>query len=175
MIVFEEKLSDVVNLLPNHIDSESTEFVIKYGWGNLNELNKYITLNAQYPLIWLVDGEDTHNLKKDEVKRNARIVIATRSINVEEMNPFQYDNDFKLTLQPILDNLIKALILSGNSLINQETIKTTRMPNYGIEYRREYQQQTESYTLDIWNAIVLDAEITFTNFTTCLRQDIFNN
>jgi hypothetical protein len=72
-------------------------------------------------------------------------------------------------LQPILNNLITALQRSGISILKVDTIKTNRVVNYGVEFRNA----NEIKTLDIWNAIIFDAEITFTSTTTCLNKIIF--
>jgi hypothetical protein len=108
-------------------------------------------------------------LNEPNVKRNASIVIATKSLMQDELNPFQYNNDFKIILQPILNNLITALQRSGISILKTDTIKTNRVVNYGVEFRNA----NEIKTLDIWNAIIFDAEITFTSTTTCLNKIIF--
>lgn len=172
MIVFEEQLGRLVDVLPAFTDANSDSFAVKYGWGDVNELNKYMYVNGQnvYPLIWLTNSPDTHNLREPNVKRNARIIVATRSLNQDELSPFQYSNDFAVILQPTLNNLIKALKQSGISILNETTIKTERVINYGVEYRKEYQTQGETNTLDVWNVIVFDAEITFTSTTTCLNN-----
>jgi hypothetical protein len=168
MIVFEEQLARLVDVLPPFTDANATTFNIKYSWGDINELNKYMFVNSNqvYPLIWLTAGEDTHNLGEPNVKRNATIVIATKSLMQDELNPFQYENDFKVILQPILDNLIKALQRSGISIFNETTVKTNRVANYGVDFRIA----NEIKTLDVWNAIVFDAEITFTSTSTCLNN-----
>jgi hypothetical protein len=129
----------------------------------------FINSTQIYPLIWLTAGEDTHDLNEPNVKRNASIVIATKSLMQDELNPFQYNNDFKIILQPILNNLITALQRSGISILKVDTIKTNRVVNYGVEFRNA----NEIKTLDIWNAIIFDAEITFTSTTTCLNKIIF--
>jgi hypothetical protein len=168
MIVFEEQLGRLVEILPPFTDANNSDFTIKYGWGDINELNKYMFVNSNqvYPLIWLSAGEDNHNLREPNVKRNATIVIATKSLMQDELNPFQYENDFKVILQPILDNLIIALQRSGISILNEATVKTNRVVNYGVDFRIA----NEIKTLDIWNAIVFDAEITFTSTTTCINN-----
>jgi hypothetical protein len=171
MIVFEEQLGRLISLLPTFTDANSNTFTVKYGWGDINELNKYMFVNSTqiYPLIWLTAGEDTHDLNEPNVKRNASIVIATKSLMQDELNPFQYNNDFKIILQPILNNLITALQRSGISMLKTDTIKTNRVVNYGVDFRIA----NEIKTLDVWNAIVFDAEITFTSTTTCLNKIIF--
>jgi len=172
MIVFEEQLARLVDVLPAFVDAETNSFAVKYGWGDIDELNKYMFINGGsiYPLIWLTNTQDNHNLREPNVKRNARIIIATRSLSQDELSPFQYSNDFAVILQPTLDNLIKALKESGISILDLSTVKTERVINYGVEFRKEYQTQGQTNTIDVWNAIVFDAEITFTSTTTCLNN-----
>lgn len=177
MIVFEEQLGRLVDALPNFVDANADSYKVKYGWGDINELNKYMFVNTGqiYPLVWLTNSQDNHNLREPNVKRNARIIIATRSLNQDELSPFQYSNDFEVILQPTLDNFIIALKQSGISILNLTTVKTERVINYGVEYRKEYQTQGETNTLDVWNAIIVDAEITFSSTTTCLNNINFNS
>ncbi len=170
MIVFEEQLARLVDVLPPFIGADLVEFPINYNWGTIETLNKYLSLSIEktpYPLIWLANGKDTHDLREPSVTRNARIIIATRSLNVDELNPYQYQNDFKVILQPVLDNLLLALKLSGISRYNDVDLEIERVPNYAIN---EITNQ-----IDVWNAIVLDAEITFSGVSTCVKEINFNN
>jgi hypothetical protein len=166
MIIFEEQLARIVDVLPPFIGSDSVEFPINYNWGTIEDLNKYLLLPtdvSKYPLIWLANGQDTHDLREPSVKRNARIIIATRSLNVDELNPYQYQNDFKVILQPIVDNLLNFISISQISRYNKEDVKTERKPNYSVTYRKDNENKTEIGQIDVWNAIILDVEISFFN------------
>jgi len=168
MIVFEEQLGRIIELLPSITDANSNVFPMNYNWGTIEVLNKYLLLpenNSKYPLIWLSTGSDENDLREPSVKRKARIIIATRSLNESELNPFQYENDFKVLLQPIADSLIDALITSNISRINREKIGTERVPNYSVSYKEESQIKQ----IDVWNAIVLDLDITFFNVSQCVK------
>lgn len=164
MIVFEQRLGQLVELLP-----EVVGFTVKYGWGTQDELNKYLALprnESPYPLIWLTIGKDSENLNEPKVTRNAKILIATVSLMQSEMNPFIYATDYQEILIPIANNLIKALQQSGASMITRNEIEREFMPNFSV---RENNGQ-----VDIWNVLVLDAEINFNNITSCLNNINFN-
>lgn len=164
MIVFEEELGRIIKKIPPFVDAKSKSFDIVYGWGTIEVLNKKLALPesvSKYPLIWLgTDEEDTHDLRQPTVTRNAYIVIATRSLSVNEFPDYQYQNDFKVILQPILDSLISELRGDMFTTLTLETIKTSRKPNYSFT-------KNQGIT-DVWNAIVFKAEIRFEQNTQCL-------
>jgi hypothetical protein len=84
-------------------------------------------------------------------------------LNVDELNPYQYQNDFKVILQPIVDNLLNFISISQISRYNKEDVKTERKPNYSVTYRKDNENKTEIGQIDVWNAIILDVEISFFN------------
>jgi hypothetical protein len=170
MIVFEERLGELVALLPPHINEGSTtEFPIKYGWGTQDELNKYLALPRQdspYPLIWLINGTDKENLSEGVVRRRTNLLIATVSDKQSEMNPFIYQTDYKDVLVPVVENLIQVFIQSGISQIIRNEIERQFLPNFSV---RENNGQ-----IDVWNVISLDLELAiFSN--TCINTIFFNN
>ena len=171
MIVFEERLGELVELLPDLTDASGNTFDIRYNWGTIDVLNKFLLLKesqSKYPLIWLsTEQDDSHNLNEPFVKRTARIIIATRSDKQDEFNPFIYETDYKLILQPIADWLVQALQQSGASILNGNTFRSRRVPNFSIN-------NNGNQVIDVWNAIVIDAEITFNNITNCLNTINFN-
>lgn len=178
MIVFEEQLERIVNVLPPLVDDKGNTFPVIYDWGTVEVLNKFLALptnQSKYPLIWLATAKDKNNLREPNVSRRARIVIATRSLNSDEFNRFQYQNDFKLILQPILDNLLYALSNSGISRYDDTDFETERVPNYSVTYREDKENKTKTNQIDIWNAITLDATITFSGTSDCLKQIFYNN
>ncbi len=50
MIVFEEQLGRLIAILPTFTDANSNTFTVKYGWGDINELNKYMFINSTQAL-----------------------------------------------------------------------------------------------------------------------------
>ena len=163
MIVFEDELARIIEVLPKIVDSNSTEFPINFNWGTEEVLAKYLTLNGKlsFPLVWLVENDDVNDLREPSVKRNARLVILNESQAPDEFNPYQHEYDYNVILQPILNNLLKALSESGISRYDNRTFKTRRVKNYS--------SRNENETLVfICNAIVLDAEITISGTSDCI-------
>lgn len=166
MITFEENLGKLIQLLPS-VTIGANDYSIKYNWGTQEVLNKYLITNKEnsYPLIWLIVGRDTNEIKSKNISRNARIVIATRSMNKEEFNEFQFQTYYKEILHPIQLNLIKVLERSGISQIIDDTYNSEFIPNYSF--------QDEAGTLvDIWNAIVLNIEISFNTDYQCRIKQV---
>ena len=165
MITFEESLGKLVKLLPD-VKIGKADYSIKYNWGTQELLNKYLILNKEnsYPLVWLVVGRDSNDINNKNISRNARIVIATRSMNKEEFNEFQFQTYYKEILYPIQMNLIKALRRSGISTIIDDVYNSEYKPNYSF-------RDEEGVLVDIWNAIELNLEISFvTDYQCRLKQ-----
>ena len=150
MITFEESLGKIVKLLPDVRIGEN-DYPINYNWGTQELLNKYLILNKEnsYPLVWLVVGRDSNDINNKNISRNARIVIATRSMNKEEFNEFQFQTYYKEILYPIQINLIKALRRSGISTIIDDVYNSEYKPNYSFN-------DDNGKLVDIWNAIELN-------------------
>jgi len=169
MIIFEDQLARIIEVLPP-LTSGALSQKINFNWGTEEVLAKYLTLAGKlsFPLIWLTDGEDTNDLREPSVKRNARLIILYESQAPSEFNPYQHENDYKVILQPILDNLLLALNQSGISRYDDTTFRTRRVKNYSMR------EENKSLVF-ICNAIVLDAEITFSGISSCLQTIQFNN
>ena len=170
MIVFENELARLVEVLPPIVDANSNSFAINYNWGTAEVLAEYLTLNGKlsFPLIWLEVGEDTNDLREPSVKRNANIIILSETQAPSEFNPYQYQYDFNVVLQPIADNLIIALENSGISRIDTTNIKTKRITKYAM-------REVDKSLVFICNAIVINADITFSGLSSCLNQIQFNS
>lgn len=166
MITFEESLGKLIQLLPV-VTIGDNDYSIKYNWGTQEVLNKYLTTNKEnsYPLIWLIIGRDTNDIKGKNISRNARIVIATRSMNKEEFNEFQFQTYYKEILYPVQKNLIKVLERSGISSIIEDTYNSEFVPNYSFN-------DDNGTLIDIWNAIVLNIEISFNTDYQCRIKQV---
>lgn len=177
MIVFETAIDAIVNVLPPSVDAKNVSRSIQFGWGTIEELNKYLLLpsnRSKYPLIWLTAGKDVNDLREPSVTRRARLIFATRSTNSSELNRYQFRNDFDVILQPVLDNFLYALTHSGISRFNDKDFETERLPNYSVVYKQDLEDKTKSSQIAIWNAITLDASITINGLPSCLKQIFFN-
>jgi hypothetical protein len=164
MITSEETLGRLVDLLPPLTDANDNDFKVHYNWGSQEVLNKYLKMykDAVYPLVWLINSNNTENEQTKRINRNARIVIATKSFAVNEFNPYQYENDFLKVLNPVKKNLIKAIRSSGITQLNNEDYNYSFIPNYSFE-------DNEGTLIDVWNAIVIDLDIEFRTDYTCIN------
>jgi len=162
MIVFEEKLRELVALIPKWNDTHD----VRYDWGTIDVLNKFLILKeskSKYPLIWLVTSKDTDDLLRNRVTRQARFVIATRSNDVDAFNSTQYQTDYKSVLIPVYNDFITLLNSSGISKIVGSTIDKELKPNYSVN-------DNGKGLVTIWNALVLDLEIEL--ITGCIKENI---
>lgn len=166
MIVFEEKFRELIALLPPHTQG-AIEFPIRYDWGTIDVLNKFLLLPenvSKYPLIWLITGKDTEDYISNTVTRKTRFVIATRSNDSDKFNETQYQTDFKNILIPVYSNLVTLLERSGITNIINQSIDKELVPNYSLK-------DNGKGLITIWNAIVVDAEIEI-NGKRCINNNI---
>ena len=169
MIVFETALDSIIEKMPLIEDANGNTFKIRFDWGTQDVLNKFIVIPenvSKYPLIWLVVGKESHNLANKRITRVTKLVIAKNSDTPNEFNRFQYKTDFDKMLNPILENLIKALERSGISKIIDYDFDVERMPNFS-------EVTNETKTVAIWNAIVFEANIEM-HGKRCIRDIKFN-
>ena len=159
MIVFEQRLGELFDLLPVITDASLNDYKPRFMWGTQDVLNKFLTLqetNSKYPLIWLVNGEDNYDSMRVNVRRETRLVIAMRSDKSDEFNPYIYETDYALILNPVLYNVLTALQNSTISYLYEREFTVQRLPNYSVNNNGNGQ-------VDIWNAIVLDCFIDINN------------
>lgn len=162
MIVFEEKIRDLVALMPQWNGTHT----VRYDWGTIDVLNKFLLLKesvSKYPLIWLVTSKDTDDLLRNRVTRKARFVIATRSNDVDGFNSQQYQTDYKEVLIPVYNDFITLLNSSGISKIVGSTIDKELKPNFSLN-------DNGKGLITIWNAIVLDLEVEIIDC--CIKKNI---
>jgi hypothetical protein len=165
MIVFEEKMRELIALMPNHTQGNKN-FPIRYDWGTIDVLNKFLILKesvSKYPLIWLVTSKDTDDLLRGRVTRKARFVIATRSNDENAFNGTQYKTDYLNILIPVYNNFITLLNSSGITKIVNSSIEKELKPNYSVN-------DNGKGLITVWNAIVLDLEVEIING--CIKENI---
>lgn len=155
MIVTETILRSVFSQLPPYIDGNSKTFPIKFEWGDQPDLILYLKTIAgnKYPLIWLVNGDQTVDRYGHKVTRRCRLILAKDSKHVTNRNPKVWDTEFINCLNPLLANVYKALEASGVTTI------------LSIENERREANYTEEELLkatDFWNVIILDITLRFT-------------
>lgn len=161
MIVFETKLAELLDTLPL-MNVNNNDYKVFFNWGTEEVLNKYLALpdmQSRYPLIWLANSEDTYKTGTNFVRRdNARLILAMHSDKVDYFNPEVFNTDYEVVLNPLLDNVLKALKNSSISRMDLD-YKVQRLPNYSVNNNNQ--------TLDVWNALILDCSIELTN--NCLQ------
>lgn len=163
MIFFEEKIRELIKQLPPH-DDVNGSFPIRYDWGTIDVLNKFLLLKeskSKYPLIWLVTDTRNVNVVMNTSESKARFVIATRSNKIDEFNEFQYQTDYKKVLIPVYDNFIKMLERSGITTITDNNIVIDARPNFSFT--------NEKGLITIWNAISVDISIRIEGNKNCIN------
>lgn len=158
MIVSETVLREVFSQLPDYVDSNSKEFPIRYEWGDQPDLILFLKQISgnKYPLIWLVEGEQTVNRSANILTRRCRLILAKDSKHIENRNPKVWDTEFNVCLNPLLENVLKALERSGVTQILDNHVEK-RIANFTEEDLLK--------STDFWNVIVLDINIEFSEKT----------
>jgi hypothetical protein len=175
MIGMEEKIREIVELLPNHTEPKQptgfTVWPVRYDWGTMEVLTKFLLLKenqSKYPLIWLLNEIPTDTTTEDWAgriaSRKGRFVLATRSTNPDGFNEFQWENDFTKVLVPVYDNFINGLKRSGNFRITSEQRIHGLAPNFSMN-------KSGKGLIAVWNAITftLDLEL---DSKKCLNKNI---
>lgn len=163
MIVFEEKLRELVALLPQTADG----FTVRYDWGTIDVLNKFLILpenKSKYPLIWLVTGSDTDNFTNKSNNRRVKLVLATASNDVDQFNQVQYQTDYLNILLPIYKDLHTLFIKSGITTLIDDEIAKEMKPNFSFK-------NNEKGLIDIWNALFLEFELVIDG-KKCINKNI---
>jgi hypothetical protein len=156
MIVVEEFLDGLFDNLPL-IDG----FKSIYKWGNKDHLLKQIELFSKssqtpYPLIY--QTSNVSNQGNDECEVSLSLVLACRNTNVDLTNEQRWAMSFRNILNPLTQNIEYILRRSGQVTWNGNYTKTD-FPNYG--------NGEENFTIDKWDAVLLELKIKITNLQTC--------
>ena len=175
MIVIEEILAQIFTQIPKYKDKNNNEFSIKYEWGSEKDLTLFLkTISGnKYPLVWLVQGKQTDNIREHNSERRLRLIIAKNSDQKENRNPTVFKSDFKYCLNPLYENVLKCLEKSGvSSIINDGDVEVERRANY-----TEESNESKTFAIDYWNAIILDIDVRFEEKSNgqpkCINQKIF--
>jgi predicted RNA-binding protein YlqC (UPF0109 family) len=126
-------------------------------------LNLYLSQLKQtnkYPLIWLVESPDTVNVRM--VEKSIKLIIAKQSVHTTNTNPIIWETEFKEVLNPLLENVIKALERSTITEIKDSKYKIQRISNYSEDNGKT------AKTIDNWNVIILELDVYFKE--NCLKQ-----
>jgi|TARA_R110000787_G_scaffold113975_1_gene223513 hypothetical protein len=129
-----------------------------YGWGDKNELNKYLSINKNksYPLVWqkLSSKSKTGN----EVSQTCEFIFAVnfRKEELDLMNPDRLEATFKPVLYPFMESFLQALNKSRNITINVNEYDFSDIPNYPVT-------SLDDDVVDLWDAVSVSIDATFMN------------
>jgi hypothetical protein len=160
MIVVEEHLKNIFDQLPL-----IKGFKPKFNWGSQDTLNLYLSQLKQtnkYPLIWLVESPDNIGMYSKTIEKSVKLIIAKQSVHVTNTNPIIWETEFKEVLNPLLENVIKALERSTITEIKDSKYKIQRITNYSEDNGKN------AKTIDNWNVIILELDVYFKE--NCLKQ-----
>ena len=93
------------------------------------------------------------NRQARTLTRRCRFIISKESKSVQDRNPTVWDTEFANCLNPLLENVLKALDRSG---------VTTIVDTYEEFRDANYTEEDQAKSTDFWNVIVLDINIRFT-------------
>lgn len=172
MIVLEERLSEIFDTLPPIVNSGGS-FKPTFGFGDDLELNKFIKARIKeriHPLVWLVYGNIEMHDKHDKylVSNSTTLIIACKSLD-HPLNEQRLKTTYSTILNPMLDNVKKALISSGITKVtpirDKLFFEISKHPNYTSE-----NIQTDAKTIVIWDAIKLtfNLEVNDCTFTSTI-------
>jgi hypothetical protein len=154
MIVTETLLKTIFAQLPEYVDSTARSFPIRFEWGDQSDLILFLkTISGnKYPLVWLVNGEQTVDRYSRSVSKKCRLILAKDSKNVGHRNPTVWNTEFENVLNPLLNNVLKALEASG---------ATTIIDTFVERREANYTEEDLMKGSDFWNVIVLDITVKF--------------
>ncbi len=150
---------------------EQSNAGIQFGYGNQFELHNYLTVgkskeqgNAiieagktdfkQYPLIWFVPAKVT-SLGEPEKFRipNATLIFAINNPHLDWLNPERESKSFS-KLYPLINNLFD--FFRKNRYV---TFEDQQNPIYSFQKVPNYSHVDQNKTIDIWDAIVIEANL----------------
>lgn len=159
MIVVEEKLTLIFEQLPT-IDG----FKPIYKWGNEFHLKQQLELYSKaktspYPLIYQTSNLSKQKIFEDTCEATLKLVLACQNTDVSLTNEERWAMSYRNILYPLVRNIETCFNLAGAILWDGD-YTMQEFPNYG--------NGKDNFTLDVWDAIVIDVKIGITN--ECIRQ-----
>ena len=166
MIIVEERLKELFATLPDSV-YQGSSYPVSFDFGSHKDLLRFMNSErkfkggVQYPLIWLETPIERVNFRNNDVELSGLTLVLATLSNSEQSNSQRLETTFKPTLNPLYDNVIKALSKSGfTQIVNNSNVTQTNYYNYGVD-------ENENQTTDIWDAIKIDLDLIMGN--ECLR------
>lgn len=148
MIIFEDRIEQLINLMPT-IEGYKTQFY----WGkDGTDLNLFISENKgkSYPLVYLVTSPETSKGNFSEVSRKCKLVLFVQELKVSKLNTYRMLNSYANFLNPMAAYLIEIFDTSSVSRLS-DGYKLQRIPNYS--------ESGKNAQIDKLDAIVLDVDL----------------
>ncbi|MEZ7496467.1 hypothetical protein QO206_13295 [Leeuwenhoekiella aequorea] len=160
MIVFEDRIEDLINLIPN-INGFKTHFY----WGkDGKDVNRYLVSNdSPYPFVFLTQGTERGDVSAKEVLRDCRFILACQEFDLDKMNDQRLLDSYKDFLNPLAAYMLELFDVSTISRINEGKYRLKRVPNYS--------ESNENPQIDKWDVIVLELELVLNN--NCLKPIVW--
>lgn len=155
MINKEQRLVEAFGKLPETDGKKPT-----YRWGNEYHLLKQLeqfqkVTKSPYPLIYQLSNEVNPNAATNKAKISLSLIIAVRETDTALLNENRWAKSYNNILFPVALNIVTLLNKCGIFLWNEE-YTLTEFPNYG--------NGKENFTVDKWDALRFDTEITITDY-----------
>lgn len=166
MIVFEDRIQELIEALPPHIEGNNS-FPINFYWAkDQQDVAQYMAVKDQpYPLIILVRGREQHKDRDaSEITRKCRWIIATAERDLSKLNTTRWDSSYKNTLNPVTKRWLEALTVSSITRLHED-FDIERVPNYA--------DADAENQIDIWDTVVLDCVVSVND--NCLKPIQWEN
>jgi hypothetical protein len=143
-MIIEGKLNEIFVQLP-----EIDGFKPVYHFGDELEFNKFVLKNngKVYPLIWQLIKKEVDNDYAERTSTDLEFFIAVRNTETDMFNTIRWETSYKNVLNPMYDNIKKALKESGIIKSNWSFEKFKR-PNYS-----QSENKDKNKTIDIIDVI----------------------
>lgn len=173
IVVVETLLREIFSQIPDVVYTDvnrgETSIPVKYEWGGQDDLNLYMEQETgnKTPLIWLVQG-DWDEIEEMQTERDIHLIISKNSEHKTNRNPKVWETEFAEFLNPLLENVLRALNTNGVLRIVDNKKSVRREANYSET------EGKNSKTIDHWNIIELKCKIIASGVNQCVKQNIFN-
>jgi len=156
MINVHEQLLTAFNSLPL-IEG----FSPNYKWGNEEHLNVLMKLYYNnpdanpYPIIYNVTNQYSHDAKRNNSTATLSLLLATRNVQKDLINNERWATSYRTVLFPLAQSI--QTLFSRSEIFNWNSeYDLFEFPNYS-------QAANENATIDIWDALRFDTQITINN------------
>lgn len=159
-ILVEDKLKELFATLPDVVwtnpqtDLQET-FTPIFQWGNEMDFNEFIKQeNVFNPIIWL-DTDYSEEGSEEGLDIDIDLIIPILTASSGMFNEERLDLSFRNILQPLLQNVLKAIKRSNTFILLDNNYKAKKFYNFGVREVRSIKDKqyisvpVESYKLSL--------------------------